>query len=102
MDAAGGAITTGLGLPYLEGAPSPGKDRYWVASNEDGSKVWRADYLGGDRSINSYTFKLTGAPVAMEDRGIPKQSACGNTASATKSVKAPSPAFAALSRTSMN
>ena len=69
VDAAKGEIVVGMGLVYTEGAPCAGVDRDWVASNEDQTKFWRADYLGGDRSENRYRFKLKGSPVADSDFG---------------------------------
>jgi len=68
VDAANRTVYAGMGLPFLEGAPSPGVDRHWVASNEEQTKFWRADYLGGDRAANRYAFRLDG-PVTPEDFG---------------------------------
>jgi hypothetical protein len=69
VDAGTGVIVVGMGLPFTEGAPCAGVDRDWVASNEEQTKFWRADYLGGDRSENRYRFKLKGPPVADGDFG---------------------------------
>jgi len=49
--------------------PAPGIDRHWVASNEEATKFWRAEYLGGDRSTNRFGFRLTGPPAKMADFG---------------------------------
>jgi len=57
-----------LGLAQNEGHPSPGLTKHWVASNEQGTKFWRAEYLGGDRAAARYGFKLDG-PVSQVDFG---------------------------------
>ena len=65
VDAAGGTVQCGVGLP----AKGLGVDKGWVASNEGRTKFWRAEYLGGSRDDARYGFKLTGAPVTSEDFG---------------------------------
>ena len=51
--------------------PTPGIDKHWVATNEDATKSWRADYLGGDRSTGKFGFQLDG-PATMADFGRSK------------------------------
>ena len=67
-----GLVHCSLGLPFLGGDPCPGLDRQLVASNEAGTKFWRADYLGGSRADRKYTFRLSGARVSIEDFGRTK------------------------------
>jgi hypothetical protein len=43
-----------------------------VASNEDQTKFWRADYLGGERDANRYSFQVDG-PVTEADFGRSKR-----------------------------
>ena len=60
-----------LGMPFLAGAPCPGRNRDLVASNEAGTKFWRAEYLGrpkDDTDAKSYFFRLDG-PVTPDDFG---------------------------------
>jgi len=57
----------------IEGGVTPtlGIDKHWAATNEDATKLWRADYLGGDRSTGKFGFKLDG-PAKMADFGRTK------------------------------
>jgi hypothetical protein len=54
VNAATGIVTCHLEMPLGKIA---GLDKNWVASNEDQTHFWRADYLGDNK------FKLHGAPV---------------------------------------
>ena len=67
-----GLVHCSFGLPFLGGNPCPGLDKRLVASNEAGTKFWRADYLGGSRADRKYTFRLSGARVSIEDFGRTK------------------------------
>jgi hypothetical protein len=69
VDPAKGEVTCGIGFALLGGAPCPGLDRDWAATNESLTKSWRAEYLGGSRDEGRYTFRLTGGPVSREDFG---------------------------------
>jgi hypothetical protein len=69
VDPAKGEVTCGIGFAPLGGAPCPGLDRDWAATNESLTKSWRAEYLGGSRDEGRYTFRLTGGPVGREDFG---------------------------------
>ena len=51
--------------------PTPGIDKHWAATNEDATKSWRADYLGGDRSTGKFGFQLD-KPATMADFGRTK------------------------------
>ena len=59
VDAAAGKVRCALSFSWQ----GPGVLQNWVASNDDGSKVWRAD-VAGDRE-----FVLRGAPVGPADFG---------------------------------
>lgn len=69
VDPEKGMVTCGIGFAPLGGAPCPGLDRDWAATDESLSKSWRAEYLGGSRDEGRYSFRLTGAPVRREDFG---------------------------------
>lgn len=60
VNASNRIVTCGLGLAQLQGIPAPGLDRDWVASNEAGTKFWRARYLGGERTTARFNFQLDG------------------------------------------
>ena len=64
-----GLVHCRLGLPHQDGAPVPGLDTLWVASNRSQTRFWRAEYLGGNRADGRYTFRLTGGPVSLADFG---------------------------------
>ena len=64
------SLSFGSGREGIEA--TPGIDRDWVASNEEATKFWRAEYLSGDRSTNRFGFRLTGAPAKMSDFGRTK------------------------------
>jgi hypothetical protein len=64
-----GTVVCNLGMAFQAGGVVRGLDRNWVASNEEGTRFWRAEYKGADRDEGRYTFKLTGGPVAREDFG---------------------------------
>lgn len=68
VDAAKRQVLTSIGLPMLAGTPCPGFDRNLAASNQDGSKTWRAQYLGrsSDPFVKGYLFQLDG-PVSNAD-----------------------------------
>lgn len=74
IDAKTNTVYCGLGFGSGRegGDPSPGMIKHWAASDEEGVKFWRAEYLGGDRSTNRYGFKLTGSPAKMADFGRTK------------------------------
>jgi hypothetical protein len=69
VDGEQGLVHCAIGIPHTQGEPCPGQDKNWVASNEQGTKFWRADYLGGSRDEGRYTFKLSGDPVSEADFG---------------------------------
>ncbi len=46
-----------------------GLDKNWTASNEDRTKFWRADYIGGDRDAKQFRFQLRGDTVSRDDFG---------------------------------
>ena len=68
VEAEKGLVHCSIGMPF----DCPGLDKGWVASNEEGTKFWRADYLGGSRADHKYSFRLSGAPVSMDDFGREK------------------------------
>jgi hypothetical protein len=68
VDEAKQRIACAISLPFLEGNPSPGLDKRWVASNEEMTKFWRADYLGGSRETGRFEFQLDGK-VSWADFG---------------------------------
>jgi len=55
-----------------EGRPSPGIDKHWVASNEECTKWWRAEFMGGNIGLARFEFKLTGPQASMADFGKSK------------------------------
>jgi hypothetical protein len=61
-------VQCALSIPFTEKRPCPGQDRLWVATNEAGTKFWRADYLGAVSEDGRVEFQLNG-PVAREDFG---------------------------------
>lgn len=70
IDRAANIVTCALGFGSgAEGRPTPGIDKHWYATNEDGSKFWRAEFLGGNIGLARYGFKLDGPPATMEDFG---------------------------------
>lgn len=72
IDSTNNTVYCGLGLPLLEGGVCPGIDKHWVASNASLTKFWRATYLGGDRAVGRYGFKLDGSSVQDSDFGETK------------------------------
>jgi len=52
-----------------EGKPTSGIDKDWYATNDDHTKSWRAEFIGGNIGLARYGFKLTGDPAAMKDFG---------------------------------
>jgi len=60
IDPQTGTVKCTLGLTMTQ---RPGIDKHWVASNDDQSHFWRADY------IDTKTFRLSGAPVTAEAFG---------------------------------
>jgi hypothetical protein len=62
-----GIIYGHAGFSLSDGAPCPGIDKGWVASNDTMTRFWRAEYLGGSREQQRYGFKLTGAPLSQTD-----------------------------------
>jgi hypothetical protein len=60
VDAAQGVVTCALGITMTL---RPGIDKQWVASNDDQTQFWRAEYL------DNRQFKLTGAPVKQDSFG---------------------------------
>lgn len=68
VDAGKRQVLTSIGLPMLAGVPCPGFDRNLAATNQDGSKTWRAHYLGrsSDPFVKGYLFELDG-PVSEAD-----------------------------------
>jgi hypothetical protein len=64
-----GIVHCGLAFAQQEGAPVPGLDKNWVASNEAATRFWRAEYLGGAREEGRFSFRLTGGPVSPADFG---------------------------------
>ena len=69
VDSDKGQVYANLGPAFLGGAVIPGLDRHWVASDEAGTRFWRAAYRGRDAESENYLFHLTGAPVAEKDFG---------------------------------
>lgn len=63
VDEAAGTVTCNVGLPLR------GRTADWVATNEAGTRRWRAEYLAGERSTGTYRFRLTGGPVTAADFG---------------------------------
>jgi len=66
-------VNCALMLPFLdhnEQGPVPGIEKGLVVSNAEQTKFWRAQYLGGDRSVGKFAFKLDG-PVTAADFGTP-------------------------------
>jgi hypothetical protein len=63
VDSKHSIVCTGVEIQHT------GLDKNWTASNESGTKFWRADYIGGDREAKKFKFKLSGAPVSIEDFG---------------------------------
>jgi len=55
-----------------EGNPSPGIDKHWVASNEERTKFWRAEFQGGNIGLARFTFKLDGPKATLADFGRSK------------------------------
>ncbi len=68
VDAEKRIVSCALSLAQEEGRPAPGIDKHWVASDENATRFWRADYLGGDRSLGRFDFQLDKA-VSPEDFG---------------------------------
>ena len=60
VDEEKGIVTCALGITMTQ---RPGIDKQWVASNDDQTQFWRADYL------DNRQFKLTGAPVRKDSFG---------------------------------
>jgi len=60
VDEAKGIVTCALGPTMTQ---RPGIDKQWIASNEDRTQFWRADYL------DNRQFQLTGAPVKADSFG---------------------------------
>jgi hypothetical protein len=69
VDEAAQIVTCGLGFTHNEKHPNPGVDRHWVASTEDGSRFWRAQYLGDPAGLSRYSFKLDGPVTAAAFAG---------------------------------
>ena len=69
VDAEKKVVACTLGMPFLAGAPCPGRNKDLVASDETGAKFWRAEYLGmapDDGSAKRYLFKLDGNVTAAD------------------------------------
>lgn len=60
VDTKKGIVTCALGITMTL---RPGIDKHWVASNDDQTQFWRADYL------DNRQFQLTGAPVKKHSFG---------------------------------
>ncbi len=60
VDTEKGIVTCALGITMTQ---RPGIDRLWVASNDDRTQFWRADYLDNRR------FQLSGAPITRDSFG---------------------------------
>jgi len=65
VDEEAGTITCRLGIPPA-GGKLPGMDAGLTATNEDRSKVFRCEFLGGT-SQDGYQYRLTGAKVTKQD-----------------------------------
>jgi hypothetical protein len=68
VDAAAREVRCGLGLPPRTGEPDLGFDKRLVVSNKEGTRFWRADYLGQRPGEKQYAFRLDG-PVTAADFG---------------------------------
>jgi len=66
VDPEGRTVTTRLGLPCNVSGNMPGEDEALVASNEDLSEFWRADFKSGNNQLG-YTWQLSGGELGAED-----------------------------------
>jgi hypothetical protein len=66
VDAVEGTVKTRLGMPCNVSGKMPGEDDALVASNEDLSRFWRADFVAGSND-RGYTWRLYENEVRQED-----------------------------------
>lgn len=71
VDEENNIVYSTLAFTHNEKKPNPGVDTDWVASNEEQTKFWRADYLGDIDGTNRYAFQFDG-PVSIADFGALK------------------------------